>query len=222
MFTSTLTTAATLSVSSALINITCAIVLGLLIALTYMSSDKYSRNFVITLVMLPLLVQIVIMLVNGNLGTGMAVLGAFSLVRFRSIPGSSKEISFIFFAMAIGLATGMGYITYAIASTLIMCLLFLILSKSKFASSNDSMRNLKITIPEDLDYTDIFDDLFDKYTKKSELVKVKTTNLGSMFELNYSIEMKNISEEKKLIDELRCRNGNLTISLNRNQYKDEL
>ncbi|MDF2675913.1 MAG: hypothetical protein K0Q97_203 [Bacillota bacterium] len=222
MFTSTLNTAASLSITSAFLSITCALILGIAIALTYMASDSYSKNFVITLVMLPLLVQIVIMLVNGNLGTGIAVMGAFSLVRFRSIPGSSKEISFIFFAMATGLATGMGYITYALVTTLILCLVFLILSKSKFGSISDSIRKLKITIPEDLDYTEIFDDIFKTYTNKVELEKVKTTNLGSMFELNYNIELKDLSKEKHLLDELRCRNGNLTIICSRTQTKDDL
>lgn len=222
MFTSTLNTAASLSITSAFLSITCALILGIAIALTYMASDSYSKNFVITLVMLPLLVQIVIMLVNGNLGTGIAVMGAFSLVRFRSIPGSSKEISFIFFAMATGLATGMGYITYALFTTLILCLVFLILSKSKFGNISNSMRKLKITIPEDLDYTEVFDDIFKTYTNKVELEKVKTTNLGSMFELNYNIELKDLSKEKHLLDDLRCRNGNLTIICSRNQNKDEL
>jgi len=222
LFTSTLNTAASLSITSAFLSITCALILGIAIALTYMASDSYSKNFVITLVMLPLLVQIVIMLVNGNLGTGIAVMGAFSLVRFRSIPGSSKEISFIFFAMATGLATGMGYITYAVFTTLILCLAFLILSKSKFGNISNSMRKLKITIPEDLDYTEVFDDIFKTYTNKVELEKVKTTNLGSMFELNYNIELKDLSKEKHLLDELRCRNGNLTIICSRNQTKDEL
>jgi hypothetical protein len=222
LFTSTLNTAASLSITSAFLSITCALILGIAIALTYMASDSYSKNFVITLVMLPLLVQIVIMLVNGNLGTGIAVMGAFSLVRFRSIPGSSKEISFIFFAMATGLATGMGYITYALVTTLILCLVFLILSKSKFGSISDSIRKLKITIPEDLDYTEIFDDIFKTYTNKVELEKVKTTNLGSMFELNYNIELKDLSKEKHLLDELRCRNGNLTIICSRTQTKDDL
>jgi len=225
MFTSILntTTIETLSASNAMICTAVSLMLGLIISLTDMSGKLYSKNFISTLVIMPVLVQIVIMLVNGNLGTGVAVMGAFSLVRFRSVPGSSKEIIFIFFAMAVGIATGMGYITFSIAVTLIVCLVFLILSKTSFGESKIYDRNLKITIPEDLDYTHVFDDLFEKYTKTVNLEKVKTTNLGSMLELHYNVSINNPDEEKNFIDDLRCRNGNLTIVLSRysSQY-DEL
>jgi uncharacterized membrane protein YhiD involved in acid resistance len=157
------------------------------------------------------------MLVNGNLGTGLAVLGAFSLVRFRSVPGSSKEICFIFFSMAIGISTGIGYITFAFLTTIIICAVFLLLTKTSFGERKTDERTLKIAIPENLDYTEIFNDLFEKYTNKYELEKVKTTNLGSIFELKYKIVLKNISEEKALIDDIRCRNGNLTIMCSRHQ-----
>lgn len=223
MFTSIISTSTeALSVTNALLCITASLVLGLIISLTYMSSKSYSKNFITTLAIMPVLVQIVIMLVNGNLGTGVAVMGAFSLVRFRSVPGSSKEISFIFFSMAVGIATGVGYIAFAVVITLIVCLVFLILNKLSFGESKTCDRKLKITIPENLDYTHIFDDLFDKYAKSVNLEKVKTTNLGSMFELHYNITIKNPEEEKEFIDDLRCRNGNLTIILSRNpsQYEE--
>lgn len=222
MFTSVISTAAeTLSAANAMLCLAVSLALGLIISLTYMSGRAYSKNFVSTLVIMPVLVQTVIMLVNGNLGTGVAVMGAFSLVRFRSVPGSSKEISFIFFSMAAGIATGMGYIAFAFAVTLIICLVFLLLNKTSFGNGNTCDRKLKITIPENLDYTQIFDDLFEKYTKSAHLEKVKTTNLGSMFELNYNITIKNPDEEKNFIDDLRCRNGNLTIILSRSPSKDE-
>jgi len=222
MFTSILNASTeTLSVTNAMLCILASLVLGFIISLTYMSGKNYSKNFVTTLVIMPVLVQIVIMLVNGNLGTGVAVMGAFGLVRFRSVPGSSKEISFIFFAMAVGIATGMGYIAFAFAITVIICLVFLILNKISFGGSKAQDRKLKITIPEDLDYTSIFDDLFDKYTASYELEKVKTTNLGSMMELNYKLSIKNVDEEKKFIDELRCRNGNLTIILSRSPAQND-
>jgi len=222
MFTSILNVSGeTLSIRNALITIFVSLLLGLVLAFTYMRSESFSKNFVITLVLLPTLIQIVIMLVNGNLGTGIAVLGAFSLVRFRSVPGSSKEITFIFFAMAIGLANGMGYITFAAAATVIICSIFLILAKTNFGVVKDVYRNLKVTIPENLDYTGIFDDLFEQYTKKVTLEKVKTTNLGSMFELHYRIELKDLKEEKVLIDSIRCRNGNLTIVCSRCQLQQE-
>jgi uncharacterized membrane protein YhiD involved in acid resistance len=224
MFTSILSTAASsLTISNALVCTIASLILGLLISITYMNSGPYSKNFVVSLVMLPALVQIVIMMVNGNLGTGVAVMGAFSLVRFRSLPGSSKEISTIFFAMAVGLSTGMGYISFAVVITIILSLALLLLSKTSFGGGETSTKELKITIPENLNYTNVFDDLFEKYTKSAVLEKVKTTNLGSMFDLHYHIELKNEFEEKEFIDELRCRNGNLTISCNKSQTsKDEL
>ena len=201
-----------LSISSAALCTGASLVLGLLIAFIYILHEtNRSKSFVVTLALLPALVQVVIMMVNGNLGTGVAVMGAFSLVRFRSVPGSSKEITSLFFAMAIGLATGMGYLTFAICVAVIFALFLLLLSKTKFGENHSLEKDLKVLIPENLDYTGIFDDLFDKYTKNNELKKVKTTNLGSMYELTYSIQLKDQKKEKEFLDELRCRNGNLTI-----------
>ena len=165
-----------------------------------------------TLVLLPVIVQIVIMLVNGNLGVGVSVMGAFSLVRFRSIPGTGKEIAYIFFAMSIGLATGTGFVGVAIGITLVIGLVMIVLN-AVLGSSEEyrKARRLRIIIPEDLDFTGVFDDLFEKYTTRCELERVKTTNMGSLFELTYGIVLKDISKEKEFIDEIRCRNGNLTI-----------
>lgn len=198
-----------------------ALLLGLIIALIYMSDGKYSKNFTVSLVILPALIQTIITMVNGNLGTSVAVLGAFSLVRFRSVPGNSKDISYIVFAMAVGLATGVGFIGFAALMTLMIGITFLILSKTKFGEQKNLEKELKITIPEDLDYTAIFDDLFDKFTKKINLEIVKTTNLGSMYELHYKVILKDNNEEKKLIDELRCRNGNLPIVCGRPKMNKE-
>lgn len=218
MFTSVLNSAVgSLTISNALLCIFTALILGLIIAFTYMLCTEYSKSFVVTLVLLPALVQIVIMMVNGNLGTGVAVLGAFSLVRFRSIPGRSMEIGSIFFAMAVGLAIGMGYITFAVAATMILCLAFFLLLKTNFGEKKDEEKELKVTIPENLDYTEVFNDIFERFTKKVSLERVKTTNLGSMYELKYNIVLKNISKEKTLIDEIRCRNGNLNIVCSRQQ-----
>ncbi len=190
--------------------------LGFLIAFTYMSDKNNSKNMAVSLIILPALIEIVIMMVNGNIGAGVAVAGAFSLVRFRSVPGTSKEICYIFFAMAIGLATGMGYLAFAVLMAVILCTVMFILTKIGFGEINE-MKELKVTIPENLDYTEIFDDLFNKYTKENGLYKVKTTNLGSMYELSYEIVLKDKKEEKKFIDELRCRNGNLPIICGRAQ-----
>lgn len=213
-------TTSSLSVSGALICIATSVALGLVIAFTHRITSKYSKNFLITLCVLPLLVQIVIMMVNGNLGTSIAVLGAFSLVKFRSIAGNSKEIVSIFWAMAIGLAVAMGQIIFAIVVTVIVALLIIILSKTKFGEK-DEEKILKITIPENLDYTEIFNEIFEKYMQSQVLKKTKTTNMGTMYELTYYVKLKNNLKEKDLIDEVRCRNGNLNVSLNRQELAQE-
>ena len=165
----------------------------------------------VTLVLLPVLVQMIIMLVNGNLGTSVAVLGAFSLVRFRSVPGSSKEMAVIFFAMAAGLATGMGFLSFAVLMTAIIGGVFLLLEKTRFGESKRERKDLRVTIAEHLDYTEIFDDIFRQYTDQCDLQRVKTTNLGSMYELEYHIVLKDLRREKEMLDAIRCRNGNLTV-----------
>lgn len=193
----------------------CSIILGILIALTHKFTSKYNQNFLITIAILPLLVATVIIMVNGNLGTSVAILGAFSLVKFRSLAGTSREISSIFFAMTIGLATGMGHLVFAAIITIIGCIILFTLTKMPLFEQNKQEKILKITIPENLDYTTVFDKIFKKYTKKVELEMVKTTNMGSLFELSYRILLnKNISE-KKFIDELRIKNGNLKIILSK-------
>lgn len=212
MFTSVIDTiTGSLTIEAALICTAASLILGLIIALFYMAQEKYSQNYILTLIMLPALVQVVIMLVNGNLGTGVAIMGAFSLVRFRSMPGSAKEICGIFFAMVAGVATGMGYITYAALFTVIIGLAMVVIGKTKFGIPKDFCKDLKITIPENLDYTDIFDDIFESYTTRHELIRVKTTNMGSLYELQYAISLRDENMEKRFIDEIRTRNGNLTI-----------
>lgn len=197
--------------------------LGFLSALVYMYRNTYSKGFALSLVLLPVVVQTVILLVSGNLGAGIAVAGAFSLIRFRSAPGGAREIAAVFVAMAIGLATGMGYIGVACLLFGLMAAVSLVLVRLRFGDQETDHRLLKITMPEDLDYTAVFDDVFEKYTKKAELRKVKTTNLGSMFELQYDVTLLDAAQEKRFIDELRTRNGNLNILLARTPSgKDEL
>lgn len=218
MFTSIIASVTgSLTIETALICTVVSLILGGIIAVIYMTQGTYTKSFIITLILLPALVQAVIMVVNGNLGAGVAVMGAFSLVRFRSIPGSSKEISSIFFAMVVGLATGMGYITYAVLITVIIGLALFLLSRFSFGDKKNINKELRVTIPENLDYTDVFDDIFKKYTKNVTLTKVKTTNLGSMYDLYYEIELLDGSKEKEMIDDIRCRNGNLTIICGRIQ-----
>lgn len=193
-----------------------AAVLGVITSIVYMyTTPMYTKNFVITLAILPIIVQAVLILVNGNLGTSVAVLGIFSLVRFRSVPGSSKEIMSVFLTTAIGLAIGMGFVLYAILITVIVLILFVLFSLISFGERKAPEKMLKITLPENLDYTAIFDDIFEKYLKKANRERVRTTNMGTMFEVSYVIVMKDIKEEKQFIDEIRCRNGNLTVSIGR-------
>lgn len=192
-----------------------SLLLGLGVAAVYLYRTVSSKSFVVTLALLPVMVQSVIFLVNGSLGTGIAVMGAFSLVRFRSIPGSAREIGSIFFAMAIGLATGMGYLLYAVLFFALVGAAMLLLSCCRFGEPGAGEQELKVTIPENLDYNGLFDDLFAEYAAHCELLKVKTTNMGSLFELCYRIRISDRKREKEFLDQLRCRNGNLPIVLGR-------
>lgn len=204
-----------LTAGSFLICTAFSLILGLIMAFAYSRKTRYTQSFLLTLVILPAAVQTVIMLVNGNIGTGIAVAGAFTLVRFRSVPGSAKEISAIFMAMAAGLACGTGYVGIASLFTVIMCAVMLITAYTKFGSPKAEERNLKITIPESLDYSSIFDEIFAGYTSSHELINVKTANLGSLYKLDYMIVMKDPLKEKEMIDKIRCLNGNLEISCGR-------
>lgn len=212
----------TITLSSFLICTAVSIVLGILTALVYMFRNRCSQSFAVTLAVLPAIVEVVIMLVNGNIGAGVAVAGAFSLVRFRSAPGTAKEIGTIFLAMAIGLATGMGYVTLAVVLFIVIAACMLILNYVKFGSREDSLRTLKVTIPENLDYDGLFDDLFEKYTSRAELEKVKTSNMGTLFDLQYTIALKSSEVPKEFIDEIRVRNGNLNITCGKYSVKDTL
>lgn len=205
------TSSTSVSTSQFLICMFTALVLGIVLALFHTYKNRYSKNFIITLAILPVIVQSVIMLVNGNLGAGVAVMGAFSLVRFRSVPGDSREIGSIFLAMSVGLAVGMGYLGMAAALTVVVGLATMVLVAVPFGNSSMKERELKVTIPENLDYMGIFDDIFERYTSKAKLVKVRTVNLGSLYELCYRISLRNEMEEKMMIDDIRCRNGNLNI-----------
>ena len=212
----------TLTISNFLLSFAVSLALGFVSAGLYMFRSHYSKSFVMTLVMLPAVVQVVILLVNGNLGVGVAVAGTFSLVRFRSVPGTAREITSIFLAMAVGLAAGMGYLGIAVLLVVVLGAVSMILTITSFGDQRNR-KDLRITIPESLNYTDVFDDILKSYAKNWELVQVKTTNMGSLYKLTYQIEMKDTSEEKKMIDELRCRNGNLEISCMTSSFgKEEL
>ena len=198
--------AATISVTDFLLCLGVSLVLGLLLAATFAFRNPCSKSFVLTLALLPAVVCVVIMMVNGNIGAGVAVAGAFSLVRFRSAPGSAKEIVTIFLAMGAGLIAGMGYLGYA-AQTV----------AAGFRGGQHLRKTVKITIPEDLDYTGVFADIFEEYTISCELIQVKTTNMGSMFRLTYEVTLQDAAREKQMIDRIRQRNGNLEVMVSRQE-----
>ena len=208
-----------IDISDFLLCLGVSLVIGLMLAGCSMYRSRYTKSFVLTLALLPAVVCVVIMMVNGNVGAGVAVAGAFSLVRFRSVPGTAKEIGMLFLSMGAGLVAGMGYLGYAVLFTVIlggvtMLYTHVNLGKGKKA---DLHKVLNVTIPEDLDYSQVFEDIFDKYTASCELARVKTTNMGSLFRLTYHITLKKDCSEKEMIDAIRCRNGNLEISVSRQE-----
>ena len=228
MFESIFTNSATdnaISITSSLIGIGAAVVLGLIIGCVYMyicKKDGYGKNFIIGLVILPAIVAVVILLIGSNVARAFSMAGAFALVRFRSAPGNARDIAIVFFAMASGLACGLGYVAFACVFVVIMIAVMLFLNAIHFAECKDGKKQLKITVPETLNYTNTFDDIFDKYLSSHALTRVRTTNMGTMFELTYNVNMKDNSEEKNFIDELRTRNGNLNIILGIAETNNEL
>ena len=208
-----------ISIQNFLLCIGCALVIGLLLAFSCMYRSRCSKSFIMTLALLPAAVCVVIMMVNGNIGAGVAVAGAFGLVRFRSVPGTGKEITMLFLAMGAGLIAGMGYLVFALIFTVIMCLFSILYSRLDFGTRKNAARykTLNITIPEDLDYSSVFDDILSRYTASCELIRIKTTNMGSMFRLTYDVTLKKPALEKEMIDQLRCRNGNLEITVSRQE-----
>ena len=206
-----------ISLGNFLLCVVCALAVGLLLAACYMYRTRYTKSFVATLALLPSVVCVVIMMVNGNVGAGVAVAGAFSLVRFRSVPGTAKEIGAIFLAMGTGIIVGMGYLGYAILCAAVLGGASALYSRLDFGCTKKSalQKTLQITIPEDLDYTGVFDDILRQYASEYELVQVKTTHMGSLFRLTYHMTLRAANQEKQLLDELRCRNGNLEISVSK-------
>ncbi len=200
----------------------CSLGLGIFIAFMAGLKGTLSKSMALTLALIPAIVQLVIMLVNGNIGAGIAVAGAFSLVRFRSQPGSGQDITNIFLAMAVGLSTGMGYIGLAVTFTVIITIVNLILRSFNLGGSKGDTRSLKVTVPESLDFEGIFDDIFAEYTEKAELVEVKTSGMGSLYKLNYEVILRKGTSVKNMIDEMRTRNGNLEISYTRPVASDSM
>ena len=197
-----------------------SIILGAIIAASFNFRNKKSKGFLMTLSVLPFIVQIVIMLVNGNVGTGVAVMGAFSLVRFRSVPGNAKDICSLFLAMAAGLATGTMHLILASLAVIVVCALNVVYTLIPDSGSAGAEKELTILIPESLDYASVFDDIFDNYTTQNELTQVKTVNMGSLYKLKYTIKLKDKTKEKEMLDEIRVRNGNLEVICSRNRSNE--
>ncbi len=210
---------AVISVTDFLLCLGASLVIGILMAFAYMYRTRYTKSFVVTLALLPAVVCVVIMMVNGNVGTGVAVAGAFSLVRFRSVPGTAKEICTLFLAMGAGLIAGMGYLGFAVLFTVVMCIMFVLYNRLDFGTKKNAaiFKTFTITIPEDLDYSGIFDDVFAEFTTSHDLVRVKSTNMGSMFKLTYNVMLRDVTREKEMIDKIRCRNGNLEIAVSKQE-----
>lgn len=220
----TSTTGESLTLTNTLIILVVSIILGLIISISYMKTSKeetVTSGFAITLIMLPAIISIIILLVGNNVARAFSLAGAFSIIRFRSEPKDPKDISYIFFTLAVGLSAGMGYIVYAILFTIILCLIMFILKFINYAEPDKSCLELRITIPENLNYENIFDDILKKYTSSWKFKKIKTKEFGSLFEITYSVVMNN-GNQKKFIDEIRCRNGNLGVILSVPQEKNNL
>lgn len=210
------TTGTSISLINAMLTIVISFILGGLISFTYMKTAKksgYSPNFALTLIIVPTVIAIIVLLIGSNLARAFSLAGIFSLIRFRSTPGDPKDISYILFTTAAGLACGTGYYGYAVLFTVFLCLLMFALNIFNFASRKNSQKLLKITIPEDLNFEGAFDDIFEQFTTGHELLKIKTTDLGSLYQIVYTVTMDNSVSQKEFLDQLRCRNGNLNITL---------
>jgi hypothetical protein len=219
-----LTSGLSISIGKVLVCIAVAILLGFLISGAYFiitpRRDR-SASFVLSLVILPTIVAVVIILIGGNLARAFSMAGIFTIVRFRSVPGDSKDISFVFLTMAAGLAVGLGYLTLSAVIIVVVGTVIVLVNKSGFGIGKQQEMRLRITIPEDMNYQGVFDEIFTKYTTHVQLQRVKTSNMGTLFELSYDIVLKSEQNEKEMIDALRCRNGNLGISLGLKEVRDQ-
>ena len=210
----------TLSIGKTLLTIMAALLCGLVISQVYIVTHRkegYAPSFPVTLIMMPAIVSIIILLIGDNVARAFSMAGAFSLIRFRSAPGDPKDIAYVFFTLAVGLACGMGYVAYGGIFAVILCSVMLLLQKTNYAIPENSSMQLKVTVPENLNYEGLFDDILNKYTNSWQINRIKTSDFGTLFNLFYLIEFKNDASQKKFMDELRCRNGNLDIALTMNE-----
>lgn len=206
---------ADITIGSAVITIIIAVVFGMAIGFTYYKTqeENYQRSMAVTLLMLPVILSVIILFIGSNIARAFSLAGTLSIIRFRSAPGDPKDIGFIFFAIAAGLACGVGLYGYGVIFVAILCVIMIVVEKVNLFEKKSVQKTLKITIPENLNYQGVFDEILKKYTKKYSLTRIKTTDLGSLFELCYNVVMLNDEDEQKFINELRCRNGNLNIIL---------
>ncbi len=211
-----------ITITGLIICLAAALALGILTSLVFLFRSNHSSSFALALALLPMVVALVILLVNGNIGTGVAVAGAFALVRFRSVPGTAREISGIFVSVAIGLALGLGYIGIAALFFVVAALATIILTASHFGGTDGVEKQVRITLPEDLNYDGLFDEVFDRFTTEHELQKIRTTNMGTLYELTYSATFKENQVSKEFIDEIRTRNGNLNIMVGAPEEKETM
>ncbi|AET69911.1 hypothetical protein Desor_4502 [Desulfosporosinus orientis DSM 765] len=214
-----------LTLTSSLAVLGSALIIGLFISLIYLQTHKkegYSSGFTITLIMLPAIISVIILLIGDNVARAFSLAGAFSLIRFRSAPGEPKDIAYVFFTLAVGLACGMGYIAMAALFALILCLIMLLLYYTNFPNPRSNAMSLKITVPENLNFQGLFDDILNTYANSWHVKRVKTSNFGTLFEVAYNLNLKQSIDQKEFLDELRCRNGNLNISLTSKEYEDKI
>ncbi|MBQ3413673.1 DUF4956 domain-containing protein [Candidatus Saccharibacteria bacterium] len=216
------TSTAGLEINTALIAAGAALVMGLALAITHRFTSTTTKGFLVTLTVLPVLVMAVMIMINGNLGTSIAILGAFSLIRFRSIRGRAKDLLAVFFAMMIGLACGMGHILFGASTTAIAIVAILLFSFAPFLEPNKKDRVLKVVVPEDLDYSEIFNDVFSKYVSRADLVTMKTVNMGSLYDLTYNVHLKHGIKEKEFLDAIRTKNCNLKVTLSQPLLPEEI
>lgn len=216
------TTASGLDIPSALIAAGVALLLGIALAITHAKTTQTTKGMMVTLAVLPVLVMAVMIMINGNLGTSIAILGAFSLIRFRSLEGRAKDLLAIFAAMMIGLACGMGHVLFGTVIMIIYILAVIVLTFTPILEPDRHERVLKIIIPEDLDYEDVFADIFKKYTSRSRLVRMKTMNMGSLYKLTYDVKLRHGVKEKEFLDEIRVKNCNLKVLLSEPCCEEEI
>ncbi|WP_040950872.1 DUF4956 domain-containing protein [Gorillibacterium massiliense] len=211
---STVAASTDLTFGSAVVTILVAIALGAVISFTYMKTQPaFTQGFTLTMIVLPAIIAIIILMIGSNIARAFSLAGAFSIIRFRSAPGDPKDIAFVLFTMAAGLACGVGAFGYAVLFTVILCLLMFFLKTIKFGAQKAAQKTLKVTIPENLGYEEAFDEIFKTFNVQYDLKKVKTTELGSLYELVYLVSLDHLTNQKEFLDAIRCRNGNLDISL---------